>query len=134
MVFLEHLDDCAKHPYSAHGQRDYLPHVLFFMQGTKAVMLKPNFIWERCASACVVRVSRVNNVVIFGALGLLSALLENPKELSFIRERCVRLSVCVTAPHGTYWLVAAAVSATHKHLYVYKTGSRLPPPFPIPAA
>lgn len=47
MVFLEHLDDCAKHPYSTHGQRDYLPHVLFFRQATKAVVLKPSFIWER---------------------------------------------------------------------------------------
>jgi hypothetical protein len=45
MVFLEHLDDCAKHPASTHGQRDFLPHVLFFK--SSKVVLQPAYIWER---------------------------------------------------------------------------------------
>lgn len=49
MVFLEHLDDCAKAPGSTHGRRDYLPHELFF-RNTK-VELKPQFIWDRRVTA-----------------------------------------------------------------------------------
>jgi hypothetical protein len=45
LVFLEHLDDCAKQPYSTHGRSDFLPHSLFFWN-TK-VNLTPQFVWER---------------------------------------------------------------------------------------
>jgi hypothetical protein len=52
MVFLEHLDDCAKEPNSTHGRSDHLPHTLFFFNSKEE--LQPSKIWDRYAAPVLV--------------------------------------------------------------------------------